>query len=97
MIVMDMSASVAAWKNACTIVSADSWMRIGVPVASGATANTAVAKRRIAALSLGLLSGRTSTRARPSAAIQSRRKSSGREPSVMRSGWRLERIRRAET
>jgi len=78
--------------KARTMVLADSWIRIGMPVASGATFSTAEAKRAIVSLSFWLPLGRTSTRARPSLAIQSWVNSFGRLSSETLSGWRLERI-----
>ena len=58
--------------KARTTVRPDSTMMIGVPMAFGATARTAEAKRAITALSLESPFGNTSIRARPSGAIQSR-------------------------
>ncbi len=65
--------------NAPAMVRAAAWIEIAGPVACGATARTARAKRCSVALSLASPAGNASTRSRrlPSAAIQSARRSAG--------------------
>ena len=55
-----------------------SWIVTGVPVASGATVRIAATKRSSTAGSRASPFGNTSTRARPSAAIQLSRNSGGK-------------------
>ena len=73
----------AASTKARTTVLLASRMVIGPSVASGSTASTALAKRRIASLSLGSSLGAIETRARPSGVIQSLTRSGGRATEVI--------------
>ena len=71
-----------ACRKARTTVRLDSWIETGAPVASGASARTASTNRRSVSLSSASPLGNTSIRARPSDAIQSRLRSSGKVASV---------------
>ena len=80
---IERSANMAASTKAPTTVLPASRIVIGPSVALGSTASTALAKWRIAALSLGFPLGAIETRARPSDVIQSLTSSGGRVSSVI--------------